>query len=238
MKRCPDCYSSFPDTVQFCDLDGARLVADYSDINPDLSVPREDRGPQTETSGGVGAGGYQIPRDSRAGPLRQSSLILSLVAIAGVVLAVVLFIVYQLMTREGPEQSSNQSSNVAVTQQQIPLLPSRPSPASPSPSPTPSPSPSPMPSPATQAESVRGALSSSVVSTGGNEKTRRGPVTIQLTNGTSIEADEVWETREGIWYRRRGVVTLLERDQVKAIEKPSPASSASPTPATSPGATP
>ena len=239
MKRCPDCYSSFPDTVQFCDLDGARLVADYPDINPDLSVPREDRGPQMGTSAGVGAGGYQIPRDPRAGPLRQNSLILSLVAIAGVVLAVVLFIVYQLMTREGPEQSSNQSSNVAVSQQQIPLLPSRPSPSvSASPSPTPSPSPSPTPSPAAQAESVRGALSSSVVSTGGNEKTRRGPVTIQLTNGTSIEADEVWETREGIWYRRRGVVTLLERDQVKAIEKPSPASSASPTPATSPGATP
>jgi hypothetical protein len=55
-----------------------------------------------------------------------------------------------------------------------------------------------------------------------------------LTNDTTVEADEVWETGEGIWYRRRGVVTLLERDQVKAIEraieKPSPvASPASPT---------
>jgi len=95
-----------------------------------------------------------------------------------------------------------------------------------------------MPSPAVQAESARVALSSSPVSTGGDEKTRRGQVTIRLTNGTTIEADEVWETGEGIWYRRRGVVTLLERDQVKAIEKPSPASSASTTPATSPSASP
>jgi len=95
-----------------------------------------------------------------------------------------------------------------------------------------------MPSPAVQAESARVALSSNPVSTGGDEKTRRGQVTIRLTNGTTIEADEVWETGEGIWYRRRGVVTLLERDQVKAIEKPSPASSASTTPATSPSASP
>jgi len=35
-----------------------------------------------------------------------------------------------------------------------------------------------------------------------------------------VEADEAWETGEGIWYRRRGVVTLLERDKVKAIGKP------------------
>ncbi len=55
-----------------------------------------------------------------------------------------------------------------------------------------------------------------------------------LTNGTSVEADEAWETSEGIWYRRRGVVTLLKRDQVKAIEKPSPAPAASVTPAPSP----
>jgi hypothetical protein len=125
-------------------------------------------------------------------------------------------------------------------QQQIPLLPLRPSPSvSASPSPEPSPSPSVMPSPAVQAESERVALSSSPVSTGGDEKTRRGPITIQLTNGTTVEADEVWETGEGIWYRRRGVVTLLERDQVKAIQKPSPAaSSPAVTPTLSPTASP
>jgi hypothetical protein len=81
------------------------------------------------------------------------------------------------------------------------------------------------------------------VSTSGDEKTRRGQVTIRLTNGTSVEADEAWETGEGIWYRRRGVVTLLERDQVKAIERaiekaPSPASSAAATPTSSPTASP
>ena len=254
MKRCPQCASSFPDTVNFCDFDGARLVADYLGSNPNLSVPREEQIPQTGTSPILGAAEYQLDADSsdsnadspvlpeeeipqteaspvvgatgnqlpgypRAAQPRLNSQILSLVALAGVVaivaIGLVLFIVYQRMTQEAAEQNSNESSNVAVQQQQVPLLPS-PS-VTASPSPEPSPSPSAMPSPAAQAESARVGLSSSSVSTGGNEKTRRGPVTIRLTNGTSVEADEAWETGEGIWYRRSGVVTLLERDQVKSI---------------------
>jgi hypothetical protein len=274
MKRCPQCASSFPDTVHFCEFDGTRLVTDYLVSNPDLAVPQEEPIPQTGTSPIVGAveyqlvaedldsnpdlsvpheepipqtgptaDEYQLSRYPRAARPRQNSQILSLIILAGVVAAVaiglVLFIVYQRMTNEAPGQNSNESSNVAVKQQENPLLSSRPSPSvSESPSPEPSPSPSPKPSPAAQAESAPAGLSSSQVSTGGNEKTRRGPVTIRLTNGTSVEADEAWETREGIWYRRSGVVTLLERDQVKAIEKPTPTPSASATPATSPSATP
>jgi hypothetical protein len=239
MKRCPECYSSFPDTAQFCELDGTALVVDYSDSNPDLLVLGADRGPRTESPAGMmGARGYQASHDK---PLQQDWKILTIMAVAGVALSMVLFVVYQRMTRQTPGQGSNEpQSNGAVLQQQIPLLPLPPSPSvSASPSPEPSPSPSVMPSPAVQAVSARVALSSSPVSTGGDERTRRGQVIIQLTNGTTVEADEVWETREGIWYRRRGVVTLLERDQVKAIEKPSPAaSSPAVTPTLSPTASP
>jgi hypothetical protein len=278
MKRCPQCASSFPDTLHFCEFDGARLVADYLGSNPDSSVPREEQIPrtgtspilgaaeyqlgadssdnnadssvlpeeqipQTQTSPVVGAAGNQLPGYPRAAQPRLNSQLISIVALAGVVAVVgiglVLFIVYQRMTQEAAEQNSNESSNVAVQQQQVPPLSSLPSPSvTASPSPEASPSPSAMASPAAQAESTRVGLSSSSVSTGGNEKARRGPVTIRLTNGTSVEADEAWETGEGIWYRRSGVVTLLERDQVKAIEKPTPTPSASATPATSPGATP
>lgn len=214
MKRCPECDSSFDDTDKFCELDGTQLVADS---DPNLLAPPEVVEAQ----------------------LRQNWKILAIVAVAGVAIGIVLFIVFQRITREAPEQSSNESSNEAVAPQQMPLLPSPPSPfASASPSAEPSPSPSATPSPTTQAESARVALSSSPVSTGGDGKTRRGPVTIRLTNGTSVEADEVWETGEGIWYRHRGVVSLLERNQVKAIEKPSPASPPSATPATSPSASP
>ena len=238
MKRCPECNSSFPDTEQFCELDGATLVADYSD-DPDLLVLRAERGPQTGSPAGVmGARGYQVSRD---GPLRQDWKILTIMAVAGVAISIVLFVVYQRMTRELPGQGSKEpQSNGAVMQQQIPPLPLRPSPSvSATPSPEPSPSPSVTPSPAVQAGAATVALSSSPLSTGGGEKTRRGQLTIRLTNGTTIEADEAWETGDGIWYRRRGVVTLLERDQVKAIERPSPAaSSPTVTPTLSPTASP
>jgi hypothetical protein len=238
MKHCPECNASFPDTDQFCELDGTTLVADYSNGNSEVAVPPADWEPQTGNQPGVRAVGYQV---SRAGAFQQDWKILAIVAIAGVAISLVLFIVYQRMTREVPGQGSTESaSNQAVTQQQIPLLTLRPSPSvSASPSPEASPSPSAMPSPVVQAESARVALSSRPVSTGGDEKTRRGQVTIRLTNGTSIEADEVWETGEGIWYRRRGVVTFLEREQVKAIERPLPgASSPTVTPILSPTASP
>jgi hypothetical protein len=44
-----------------------------------------------------------------------------------------------------------------------------------------------------------------------------GKPVILLTTGAKIEADEVWRTRDGIWYRRAGMVTLLKRNKVKAI---------------------
>jgi hypothetical protein len=40
---------------------------------------------------------------------------------------------------------------------------------------------------------------------------------ILLTSGGKIDADEVWRTRDGIWYRRNGIVTLLKPGRVKAI---------------------
>jgi hypothetical protein len=38
-----------------------------------------------------------------------------------------------------------------------------------------------------------------------------------LTSGGKIDADEVWRTRDGIWYRKNGIVTLLKTGRVKAI---------------------
>ena len=48
--------------------------------------------------------------------------------------------------------------------------------------------------------------------------TRQGgkPV-IMLVSGGKIDADEVWRTKDGVWYRRNGIVTLLKRGQVKNI---------------------
>lgn len=228
MKRCPECDSLSPDTDQFCELDGTTLVPEYSDNN----FVAGDR---------IEQGLRAVLTKQRRGPYWPP---LALVAVAAVASGLVLFLVYRGIMGDAQNSSNEPSMNMAVAQQQIPLPPLRSVPiASASPSAEPSPSPSSMSSPAVQAESARAALSSSPVSTGGDEKTRRGQVTIRLTNGTTIEADEAWETGEGIWYRRRGVVTLLERDQVKAIERAieeasPPASLTAVTPISSPTASP
>ena len=50
---------------------------------------------------------------------------------------------------------------------------------------------------------------------GGNSRSVR----LRLTNGARINADEVWERNEGIWYRQAGMVTFLKRSRVRAIER-------------------
>ncbi len=232
MKRCPECDSTFPETEKFCEFDGTPLVADYSRSDGDVSASSGDRrSAMVNSAGVVDEDDYQV---SSNGPFRENWKLLTLVAVGGAALGIILFVLYLQITRVTPEQTSNRSSSEAgITQQQVPMMAPLPSPSNASPSPEPSPSPSVTPTPVPQPEPSRAVLSSRPVSTGQNE-IRRGQVTIRLTNGTSVEADEAWETSEGIWYRRRGVVTLLKRDQVKAIEKPSPAPAASVTPAPSP----
>ena len=213
MKRCPECDSVFPDTEKFCELDGAQLVdADEIFNLSTREVNQQARRPES------------------------SQKTVAIVAIAGVAIGLVLFLVYYAMTRQPTTENSNQSSsNSGIVQPPGPLLPSHPSAvAAASPSVEPSPSPSATPSPSTNPSPERVELSSNPISTAADGKTRTGPVTIRLTDGSSIEADEAWQTGEGIWYRRRGIVTLLNPNQVKTIEKlapvtPLPSASQTPT---------
>ena len=46
---------------------------------------------------------------------------------------------------------------------------------------------------------------------------RGGKPVIILASGAKIDADEVWRTRDGFWYRKNGIVTLLKHSQVKSV---------------------
>ena len=159
--------------------------------------------------------------------------LLPIVAVAGVVLGALLFLVYFSITRKA-KQESPPTSNPSAAQRQLPVRVLPPPPlATPSPSVEPSPSPTVEPSPSPQSTTERVELSSNPISTAAGSQGKSGPVTIRLDSGVTIEADEAWQTVEGIWYRRRGVVSLLEPKHVKAIEKPKP-----PTPQPSASSTP
>ena len=202
MRRCPECNSFFPDTEQFCEVDGTPLV---------------DEAPITVV----------VP------PPRSNAWLLPIGALIGIFLAVLLFLVYFAVSRQpAPENSNTISSNSSGQQQVVnprqpaPLAADNPSPeASVEPSASPSVEPSPQSSPA-QIE----LGSSDPISTAGGKGS--GPVLIRLQSGATIEADEAWQTGEGIWYRKHSVVSLLDPKNVKAIEKVPPAAqpSASPSP--------
>ncbi len=192
MKRCPKCDFLYLDSDEFCDLDGTLLMTAEQNVDP-----------RTNES---------LPR----GP-RKGWKTFSIVAVAGLALGIVLFLVYQRMIRQTQKPTSNESLNVSVDPP--PVLLAEPSlQARPTPSPEPSVAPVAKPSPAVRATPGRGGLSSNPVSTGGDEGAKRG-VIIRLTDGRALPADEAWRTKEGIWYRRNGIVTLLKRNKVKAIEK-------------------
>ena len=205
MKVCIKCNSRFSDTERFCELDGSPLVS-----AEDLSAIGDRRG--------------MVPRP----PASNRALVA--VALGGVVVGALLFLIYLAMFRNG-ETSSESNSNITVAQPQIPSRPMPPlAEASVSPSvEEPSPSPSVEPSPSPQSTATPIQLSSNPISTA-RASGQSGPVIIRLNSGVTIEADEAWQTGEGIWYRKSSVLTLVDPKDVKAIEKVTP----SPKPTTSP----
>lgn len=192
MKRCPQCLFLYPDSDEKCDFDNTPLaVIDEAEIDAATS--------QTKTS-------------------RRISRALPIAAAVGLILGVFVFAIYYGVSRNVPETS-------AATPESNTVAPAIPSPTVallPSPSPTVSPSPTPSPSPkhvsAAVSTSHSRATTDPVSTSGPGMATRQGgkPV-IMLTSGGKIEADEVWRTKDGVWYRRNGIVTLLKRSQVKAI---------------------
>ena len=53
------------------------------------------------------------------------------------------------------------------------------------------------------------------------EKKEAPVITIELVGGGRLQVEELRETRDGIWYRRGGVTTLLDATRVARIERPS-----------------
>jgi len=188
MKRCPQCLFLFPDSDSKCDFDQTPL--EHVD---DSAIDGATRKPKHRT--------------------------LPIAAGIGLLLSILVFAIYYGLTRQQQKASAATETPVVVEPVAAPS-------ATPSPSVEVSPSPSPSPSvesaPRTSPEKISTAHTRSTsdpVSTSGPGMGNRqgGKPVIMLTSGGKIEADEVWRTKDGVWYRRNGMVTLLKRAQVKTI---------------------
>jgi hypothetical protein len=191
MKRCPQCLFLYPESDVVCDFDQTRLeVVDDAEV------------------------------DRATSPSQPSRKAIPLIAFIALIFSVIGFAIYYGL------QPRAHKTSVTATQVSVPVQPqSLPTPvrvANASPSPTIAPSPSPAPSSKRSSSGVSTehsrAATDPISTSGPGVGTRQGgnPV-ILLATGGKIEADEAWRTKDGVWYRRNGMVTLLKRAQVKAI---------------------
>ena len=188
MKRCPQCLFLFPDSDSKCDFDQTPL--EHVD---DSAIETATRPPKRRT--------------------------LPIAAAIGLMLGVLVFAIYYGLSRQQQKASAATEPTITAEPVAAPSVASSPSPeVSPSPSPSPSTGPSQQASPEKASTAHTRATSDPVSTSGPGIGTRQGgkPV-IMLTSGGKIEADEVWRTKDGVWYRRNGMVTLLKRAQVKTI---------------------
>lgn len=201
MKRCPECLFIYPDSDSHCDFDNSPLVvADEAEIDAATTPPpaKEKKRPAKSSK-------------------RKLLIITSLAALAFLFLA---SLTYFVLTRRSRREAQTVAT-IGMPAGRIPLEPAIVA-STPAASPSPSPSPAEPAKPATQPQRVATAhanTTSAPVSTSGPGLGKKlgGKPLILLTSGGKIEADEVWRTKDGVWYRRDGIVTLLKQGRVKAI---------------------
>lgn len=230
MKLCPQCDFIYEDDQSVCDMDGKDLVS-----NPGRVVTEQDFA--TLVSATPVLVSDVLPMEP-AGRRRRN---LALVTAVGLVLAALFIVIYLARMQtdrsagEIPPQSTSgntsgqpPSSDLASTQTpsaDIALAEqSREQSSELSSVETDQATDSSSASSSTSNESLAHTrLTPGTVSAGVSSGNSRGPVIVRLNNGAAIRADEAWEKREGIWYRQGGVVTFLNRSEVRTIERlPSP----------------
>ena len=221
MKRCPKCSFLYLDSDKLCDLDQTPLVADDFGIDFER-VEHQDQRPEPLKTPGVLRWKLNLKT-------------LSAAIVATLIVGLMVLLSYQrigptLLASPAPPASQTQASKasrvsqiaqqvlheastraaLAEPEQEIPAETDKSAPSSTKKS-------SPTAEKNGRSEVSRIRVSSTPVSTGSDTKSGRGPVTIQLANGSAVQADEVWRTKAGIWYRRKGIVTFLRPERVRAM---------------------
>jgi len=207
MKRCPQCEFIYPDSDAVCDFDQASLV-----LVAESEIAAITNTPARPALSDLAA------THSKLFANRRSRKALPIASALGLGLWFIVFVIYIAVHRQLMPSAVEQST--LPTPQLVAQKAS--------PSPSPSVTESPLPEEETNKTSTLSPSSSKIstshttsslgpVSTNQNPAKKTGKKVILLTSGGKVEADEVWKTRDGVWYRRDGLVTLLKKNRVKAI---------------------
>lgn len=142
----------------------------------------------------------------------------------------------QQKSLEEERRANETKETTAVKPSQVALVPVNnqiPAP-SPIPSETASPAEAASPSPAAPAAATPppAALNNGPIATGTKEAAKSEHAIIKMKDGSIVEADAAWEDAQGVWFRRSGLVSFVEKSRVEAITEPQrkPAAAESKTP--------
>ena len=214
MKQCPECNELFDDQKAFCDMDGSALVDQADSVSVALSQATPPPGNSSVWVTGIIGG------------------------MIGVIVCVLLYLVFLAPDRNALDQDKRATETKETSPakpSQVALAPSNnqlPATETPSPSETESPAEVASPSPVASASTPPpAALNHGPIATGTRESPTERAI-IKMKDGSTVEADAAWEDRQGIWFRRSGVVSFVDKSKVEAIteaeRKPAPAETKTP----------
>ena len=201
MKHCPRCQGQYLDDCAFCDIDGTPLV----DGIATLQQAPASRGPVKAISA----------------PAAGVTALIGI--LIGIVLCLLVYIAFLAPGMNFNESQHPDRQNTATVTASAPIKQIAPA-SLPSPSPVdeaPSPEESEASSDAAPAASTETSAAKIVVNHGpistGTTMISESRTLITMKDGSSVEADAAWEGAEGIWYRRSGLVSFVERAKVEKI---------------------
>src|SRR4030095_7043330 len=211
MKRCPQCLFIYPDTDEVCDFDQTTLAL-VGDSEIEASSRHVDEPPLSELAKAHAKAIAKL-RSRKGAPIAAAT---------GLTLGLVLFGFYYRFSHPAVAVPTDQRliTVPSPAPSQIPISELSPTPTV-EPSPEPSPSDSPRnTTPSSRVSTAHSSAGAGPVSTGANaQRSAGGKPVILLSSGGRIDADEVWQTKDGVWYRAKGMVTLLKRSRVGAVVK-------------------
>ena len=204
MKRCPQCQFIYLNSDEWCDFDQTPLASiDDETVEAAINTNSSNR-----SSSDPAPHANFNPHSKQLIPILAAVLLLMIgLGLGG------LYLVIKMRSNQRGVVTEARPVPVPTAQPQTPpTFPASIVQSTPEPTPKVSPTPTPTRSPS------RAAVSNGPVSTTGvRNNAKNGKPVILLTSGGRIEADQVWRAKEGIWYRRDGVVTLLKKERVRTI---------------------
>ncbi|HKY41721.1 MAG TPA: hypothetical protein VJM50_01395 [Pyrinomonadaceae bacterium] len=207
MKRCPQCYEVYDESERFCEADGQELLADPT------SAPEPSQ--------------YVAPAPPAAGPSWVPAAILGILIGIGIGAGIFAAITLSSGSKENEPQVVREAPEVRQS------APSVRATAVANPAPTAEPEASPSPEAEEEAEAAASPQATEdnksdvaefnrgPISTGKKAKIEESEAglqtVIEMQDGSTLDVDAAWEDKQGIWYRRSGLVSFVESSRVKAI---------------------